>query len=60
VRNLSFFGLKASLIGLYRRLEQRHARLQEAKNDVGADAFLSGHDGWFFHRGVRQTPDRRD
>jgi hypothetical protein len=51
--------LKAKLLGLNRRLAERHARLQRAKAEVGADAFLSGHDGWFFHRGLRETPDKR-
>lgn len=50
---------KAKLAGLYQRLSERHARLQRAKAGVGADAFLSGHDAWFFHRGLRETPDQR-
>jgi hypothetical protein len=50
---------KAKLMGLYRRLAQRDARIQRAKASVGADAFLSGHDGWFFHRGLRESPDER-
>ncbi len=50
---------KAKLVGLYRQLAHRHARVERAKAEVGADAFLSGHDGWFFHRGIRETPDER-
>ena len=50
---------KAKLAGLYRRLALRHARVQRARAEVGADAFLSGHDGWFFHRGIRETRDQR-
>jgi hypothetical protein len=51
---------KAKLIQLYRRFEQRHARIQESMARLGVDAFMSGHEGWFFHRGVRKTPDQRD
>jgi hypothetical protein len=50
---------KAKLVALYRRLALRHARVQRARAEVGADAFLSGHDGWFFHRGIRETRDQR-
>jgi hypothetical protein len=50
---------KAQLVGLYRRFALRHARVQRARAEVGADAFLSGHDGWFFHRGIRETRDQR-
>jgi hypothetical protein len=52
--------LTSKLAGVYRGLEQRHARLQRAKAEVGNDAFLSGHDGWFFHGGIRKTPEEPD
>jgi len=59
VRNPFLSGLKARLIERYRRYGQRDARVQEALSERGAGAFLSGHDGWFFHRGLRETPDKR-
>jgi hypothetical protein len=52
--------LTSKVAGVYGRFEQRHARLQRAKAEVGVDAFLSGHDGWFFHGGIRRTADKRD
>ena len=52
--------LTSKLVGAYRALEQRHARVQRAKAEVGVDAFMSGHDGWFFHGGIRKTPDKSD
>ena len=53
-------GLRDGLIERYRRFEQRDARLREAMSERGVGAFLSGHDGWFFHRGVPEKPDKRD
>jgi hypothetical protein len=45
---------------MFREYEQRHARIQQALADVGLDAFLSGHDGWYFHGGVARPSKRRD
>jgi hypothetical protein len=56
----SWIERRAKLIGLYRQFEERQARLQEAMAKVGVDAFLSGHDGWYFHQGIRRKPDQRD
>ena len=40
-----------TLVHFYREFERRHARLQQALAKVGLGAFLSGHDGWYFHGG---------
>jgi hypothetical protein len=52
--------LRAKVVDRYRRYEQRDARLQEAMSERGVGAFLSGHDGWFFHRGIPEKHDKRD
>jgi hypothetical protein len=57
--NTLLLGLRARLIERYRRYAQRDVQIQEGLSERGAGAFLSGHDGWFFHRGLRETPDRR-
>jgi hypothetical protein len=49
-----------TLIERYRRLEQRQARLQQSMAKLGIGAFLSGHEGWHYHRGLRETEDHRD
>jgi hypothetical protein len=59
VRKTFLSGLKRKLIERYRRYAQREVRVQEGLSERGAGAFLSGHDGWFFHRGLRETPDQR-
>lgn len=57
---MTFLGsLKGKLVERYRRFAQRDVQIQEGLSERGAGAFLSGHDGWFFHRGLRETPDRR-
>jgi len=48
------------MIGLYRRLEERHARLQETKANLGVGGFLSGHDGWYYHPSTPKPPAPRD
>jgi hypothetical protein len=50
----------SKLAELYRRYAHRQARLERARVRVGTDAFLSGHEGWFFHRGLRDKPDQRE
>jgi hypothetical protein len=52
-------GLKSKLLAGYRRYAQRDVQIREGLSERGAGAFLSGHDGWFFHRGLRETPDKR-
>lgn len=52
-------GLKSRLIERYRRYTQRDVEIHEGLSERGAGAFLSGHDGWFFHRGLRETPNKR-
>jgi hypothetical protein len=49
----------AQLIGTYQDYQRQHARLEESLARVGVDAFLSGHDGWYFHRGLRTAPGKR-
>lgn len=52
-------GLKGKLVERYRRYARRDVEIREGISERGAGAFLSGHDGWFFHRGPRETPDKR-
>ena len=59
MRNAFLSGLKRMLLERYRRFAQRDVRIREGLSERGAGAFLSGHDGWFFHRGLRETPDKR-
>jgi hypothetical protein len=48
--------LTAKLAELYRRAVLRQARIQESRAEQGADgAFLSGHDWWVYHPGLRKT-----
>ena len=49
----------AKVADLYRRLLLRQANIQRSRAELGADAFLSGHDGWFFHAGLRRTKKGR-
>ena len=51
---------KARLVELYRRYADREARVERAREGIGVDAFLSGQEGWFFHRGLRNKPDHRE
>ncbi|MDQ6878029.1 MAG: hypothetical protein M3082_10105 [Candidatus Dormibacteraeota bacterium] len=60
MRQLTMVERKARLIELYRRYQQRQARVQQSMAGIGVDAFLSGHEGWHFHRGLRRTTDKRD
>ena len=48
------------VVHIYRDFEHRHARLQQALAKVGLGAFLSGHDGWYFHGGVVRPENDRD
>jgi hypothetical protein len=52
-------GLKGKISEQYRRYAQRDVQIREGLSERGAGAFLSGHDGWFFHRGLRETRDKR-
>ena len=60
VREPLWIERKAKLVDLYKRYQQRHARLQQAMANLGVDAFLSGHEGWYFHRGIRKPTEPRD
>jgi hypothetical protein len=50
----------AWLAALYRKLQKRHAHVQQSMAKVGVDAFLSGHEGWYFHPGLPTREDKRD
>ena len=51
---------KTWLRDLYRRLMLREAEIEESREGVGKDAFLSGlSDSWYFHSGVRRTAKHR-
>ena len=53
-------GFKTWLRDLYRRLMLREAEIEESREGVGKDAFLSGlSDSWYFHGGVRRTAKHR-
>jgi hypothetical protein len=52
--------LLAKLVALYRKVQKRHAHVQQSMAKVGVDAFLSGHEGWYFHPGLRTDKDKRD
>jgi hypothetical protein len=51
--------LARKLVNLYRRLLMRQVSIQRSRAELGGDAFLSGHDGWFFHYALRRTNKRR-
>ena len=59
MRKTFLSALKSKLTERYRRYAQRDLQVQEGLSERGGGAFLSGHDGWFFHRGLRETPDKR-
>jgi hypothetical protein len=59
VRKTFLSGLRGKFLERYRRYAQRDVQIREGLSERGAGAFLSGHDGWFFHRGLRETPDKR-
>ena len=51
---------KTWLRDLYRRLMLREAEIEESREGVGKDAFLSGlSDSWYFHGGLRRPIKRR-
>ena len=53
-------GVKARLQALYRRLVMRGSRIEESREELGTDAFLSNFgDSWYFHGGLRRPVKRR-